>query len=57
MFGTNYPITSADACMARLDSLQLADDIRSRFLFENAQAVCKLALLGKPRSRLTCAPA
>lgn len=42
MFGTNYPMITADACMAQLDSLQLADDIKSRFLFENAQAVFNL---------------
>lgn len=43
MFGTNYPMITADACMAQLDALQLADDVKARFLFETAQAVFNLS--------------
>lgn len=43
MFGTNYPMITPDRCMAQLDLLELDDETRAHFLYENAQAVFKLA--------------
>jgi predicted TIM-barrel fold metal-dependent hydrolase len=42
MFGTNYPMLTATACLEGLDSLGLGDDAKRLFLFENARRVFKL---------------
>ena len=39
MFGTNYPMVTAAMCLKDLDSLQLTDEVRKLFLYENAQRV------------------
>ena len=42
LFGTNYPMITADRALKELDQLQLDDETRSAFLGANAQAVFKL---------------
>jgi predicted TIM-barrel fold metal-dependent hydrolase len=42
MFGTNYPMLTAAACLEGLESLGLGDDAKRLFLFENARRVFKL---------------
>ena len=42
MFGTNYPMLTASACLEGLASLGLDDEATRRFLFENARRVFKL---------------
>ncbi len=42
MFGTNYPMLTAAACLEGLESLGLGDDAEKLFLFENARRVFKL---------------
>jgi len=39
MFGTNYPMVTAAMCLKDLDSLQLTEEIKKLFLYENAQRV------------------
>ncbi len=39
MFGTNYPMVTAAMCLKDLDSLQLTDEVRKLYLYENAQRV------------------
>ena len=39
MFGTNYPMVTAAMCLKDLDSLQLTDEVKKLFLYENAQRV------------------
>lgn len=39
MFGTNYPMVTAAMCLNDLDALQLTDEVRKLFLYENAQRV------------------
>jgi uncharacterized protein len=39
MFGTNYPMITPAMCLKDLDSLQLTDEVKKLFLFENAQRV------------------
>jgi predicted TIM-barrel fold metal-dependent hydrolase len=42
LFGTNYPMLTASACLEGLASLGLSDDTERRFMAENAQHVFKL---------------
>jgi uncharacterized protein len=42
MFGTNYPMLTAAACLAGLDGLGLGAGAREAFLWENARRVFKL---------------
>jgi len=42
MFGTNYPMLTASACLEGLDSLGLSDDAKQLFLSGNARRVFKL---------------
>ena len=37
MFGTNYPMVTAAMCLKDLDALQLTDEGKKLFLYENAQ--------------------
>ena len=39
MFGTNYPMVTAAMCLKDLDSLQLTEEVKKLFLYENAQRV------------------
>lgn len=39
MFGTNYPMVTAAMCLKDLDALQLTDEGKRLFLYENAQRV------------------
>jgi hypothetical protein len=39
MFGTNYPMVTAAMCLKDLDALQLTDEVKKLFLYENAQRV------------------
>ncbi|MCC6143957.1 MAG: amidohydrolase [Candidatus Hydrogenedentes bacterium] len=43
MFGTNYPMLTAEACLADLDSLGLDEEACRMFLHENAARVFKVA--------------
>lgn len=45
MFGTNYPMLTAAACLQGLDDLGLAQDARKRFLFENASKLFGIDLI------------
>lgn len=42
MFGTNYPMITADTCMAQLQLLELSDDVAAYFLYKNAKQVFSL---------------
>lgn len=42
MFGTNYPMITADRALSRLDDLQLDEETKSAFLHGNAERVFKL---------------
>ncbi len=42
MFGTNYPMLTADRALARIDDLGLSADARSAFLHGNAETIFKL---------------
>ena len=42
MFGSNYPMIMPGDCLKDLDSLDLDDEARRRFLFENAAKVFKI---------------
>jgi len=46
LFGTNYPMLTASACLEALDSLGLDDEAKDRFLYGNARRVFKLDDLG-----------
>ena len=39
MFGTNYPMVTAAMCLKDLDALQLTDEVKKLFLYENAHRV------------------
>jgi hypothetical protein len=39
LFGTNYPMVTAGMCLKDLDSLQLTDEVKKLFLYENAVRV------------------
>jgi len=39
MFGTNYPMVTATMCLKDLDGLQLTEEVKRLFLYENAQMV------------------
>lgn len=43
MFGTNYPMLTASACLAGLEGLGLSDETKGLFLSGNARRVFKLA--------------
>ncbi|MEM1177852.1 MAG: amidohydrolase family protein [Acidobacteriota bacterium] len=42
LFGTNYPMLTAGACLEALDSLELGDEAKADFLWGNARRVFKL---------------
>ena len=42
MFGTNYPMLTASACLEGIESLGLGDDAKQAFLSGNARRVFKL---------------
>ncbi len=42
MFGSNFPQLSLEKCVQQVDELGLADDVKAKFLFQNAQRVFKL---------------
>ncbi|MDX2040553.1 MAG: amidohydrolase family protein [Acidobacteriota bacterium] len=42
MFGSNFPQLSLEKCVQQVNELGLADDIKAKFLFQNAQRVFKL---------------
>jgi predicted TIM-barrel fold metal-dependent hydrolase len=42
MFGTNYPMLTAEACLAGLDALNLDEEARHLFLYGNAARVFRL---------------
>jgi predicted TIM-barrel fold metal-dependent hydrolase len=42
MFGTNYPMLAAEACLEGLQALRLGEEARALFLHENARRVFKL---------------
>ena len=39
MFGTNYPMVTPAMCLKDLDALQLTEEVKKLFLYENAQRV------------------
>ena len=43
MFGTNYPMITADKCLQDLDNLDLDEAVKKLFLYQNAKKVFKLA--------------
>lgn len=42
MFGTNYPMLTASACLEGMESLELGEEAKQRFLSDNARRVFKL---------------
>ena len=42
LFGTNYPMITPSQCLEALDDLQLDDNVKNLFLFENAKRIFKL---------------
>lgn len=42
LFGTNYPMITPEKCLEHLDDLQLEEDVKSLFLFRNAERVFNL---------------
>ncbi len=42
LFGTNYPMLTAERCLEDLDSLKLDKEVKSLFLYENARRIFKL---------------
>jgi hypothetical protein len=42
MFASNYPMLTAQSCLEDLDALQLDDEAKRMFLYENAERVFKL---------------
>ncbi|MCL6417689.1 amidohydrolase family protein [Aestuariirhabdus sp. Z084] len=42
LFGTNYPMISADTCMDQLEPLALDEEVLACFLYKNAETVFKL---------------
>lgn len=42
LFGTNFPQLPFEKCMEQARALDLPDDIRARFLRDNARRVFKL---------------
>ena len=42
MFGTNYPMLTASACLEGFESLGLSDEAKERYLSGNARRVFKL---------------
>ncbi|MFZ2631145.1 MAG: hypothetical protein WA081_13725 [Desulfosalsimonadaceae bacterium] len=39
MFGTNYPMITAETCLKSLGTLELDKEVESNFLYENAKRV------------------
>jgi predicted TIM-barrel fold metal-dependent hydrolase len=39
MFGTNYPMITAETCLKSLDTLALDKEVESNFLYENVKRV------------------
>jgi len=46
MFGTNYPMLMASACLEGMESLELGEEAKQRFLSDNARRVFKLEEAG-----------
>lgn len=46
MFGTNYPMLTASACLEGMESLELGEEAKQRFLSDNARRVFKLEEAG-----------
>lgn len=42
LFGSNFPMLSLEKCVQQVNELGLADDVKAKFLFQNAQRVFKL---------------
>ncbi|RLB47808.1 MAG: amidohydrolase, partial [Deltaproteobacteria bacterium] len=42
LFGSNFPMIQPAKCMGQLDALDLAEDVRRLFLYENAKKVFRL---------------
>lgn len=42
LFGSNFPQLSLEKCAQQVNELGLADDVKAKFLFQNAQRVFKL---------------
>lgn len=42
LFGTNYPMLTAERCLEDLDSLKLDEEVKSLFLYENAKRIFRL---------------
>lgn len=45
MFGSNYPMLTADRCLEGFDTLGLGQQATEAFLFQNAEKVFKLSPL------------
>ena len=43
MFGTNYPMLTPEECLNDLDILDLNEEVKTLFLYENAKAVFKIS--------------
>lgn len=43
LFGSNFPQLSLEKCVQQVNELGLADNVKSKFLFQNAQRVFKLS--------------
>ncbi len=44
LFGSNFPQLSLEKCVQQVNELGLADDVKAKFLFQNAQRVFKLTV-------------
>ena len=44
MFGTNFPQLSLEKCVGQVNELGLTEEIKAKFLFQNAQRVFKLGV-------------
>jgi predicted TIM-barrel fold metal-dependent hydrolase len=42
MFGTNFPQLSLEKCVEQVNELGLPEEVKAKFLFQNAQRVFKL---------------
>ncbi len=42
LFGSNFPMLSLEKCVQQVNELGLAEDVKAKFLFQNAQRVFKL---------------
>jgi len=42
LFGSNFPMLSLEKCVQQVNELGLAEDVKAKFLFQNAQRIFKL---------------